>query len=96
MKYLLLLLLLVSCSIPVEKVGNGKELTTLEILELPSDTMEVKILNDKIYLLDDGVVSYVTNVYHKDYLQMRASVFFPILIIMAFLSIFGLIFLFDE
>lgn len=72
MKYILLLLLFIgACTVPVEPVQDGKEQTTVRMLEMPADTLQVVVDGEFLYILEDGVLKYKTIQYLPDNLRFH-------------------------
>lgn len=69
MKKLLFILLMVfiGCNFEPEKVKNPERITTVEILSQPRDTVELVILNNTIYLLQNDLIKYETRFVKNNY-----------------------------
>lgn len=59
-KFILLfsLVLLFGCSQPLQEIKNPEKFTTLEILSNADSTYQVSVINNRVYLLQDGKVKY--------------------------------------
>lgn len=79
---ILIIILFASCSIDVEKVDKPEEVTTVEIFNQPRENVELTILDDKVYIIQDGLVQYELINYNDNYILIHESTIITILIVM--------------
>lgn len=79
---ILIIILFASCSIDVEKVDKPEEFTTVEILNQPRENVELTMLDDKVYIIQDGLVQYELINYNDNYILIHESTIITILIVM--------------
>lgn len=61
MRYLIFLLLFISCFNPSPEVSDPRSTTTIEILE-SADTVVISLINDKLYILENDLVTHEYNI----------------------------------
>ncbi len=79
---LLVLLISISCILDIEQVENPEKETTLEILNQPRQEAEIVIYDSKLYVIQDGVIKYITIQKDKNYDLVHFGVLFGFVLLL--------------